>query len=225
MVVAVTMTMTTRKPASVTILSYLVVVYLATTSVLGFSGNSPLSATNLRYNAVKRRNGLFVGSTSRPLLHASVSSDRQLLVVALHAATQNPDDAGDGKNEMMIPMMPDDMVQYSQAPKAPKRFTAETIPSGLLKDHSTKPGTWGKIRVFRGRLEYQITDERFVGGGKEENANSKSKTFIIDTNSPPGVILPEIKHHVKPLTDDVEFVVEFYRSPGTGPVDEPREGL
>ena len=213
----VMMMVTTRPPLSVMILiSCLVVIYLATTiSVLGLSGNHLSSTTKLGCNAVKR----YVALTRH--LHASVSLDRHLLL-ALHA-TQNPD-AGDGNDVMMkIPTMPDGMVQYSQAPKAPKRFTAETVPSGLLKDHSTKPGTWGIIRVFQGQVEYQITDERF-GGGDDDGTN-RNKRFVIDTNSPPGIIIPEIKHHVKPLTDDAEFVVEFYRSPGTGPVDEPREGL
>jgi tellurite resistance-related uncharacterized protein len=40
-----------------------------------------------------------------------------------------------------------------------------------------------------------------------------------------GVIEPTKLHSVKALSDDVEFVVEFWRRPGTGVVDEKREGL
>jgi tellurite resistance-related uncharacterized protein len=40
-----------------------------------------------------------------------------------------------------------------------------------------------------------------------------------------GVIEPTKLHQVKALTDDLEFVVEFWRLPGTGGVNEKREGL
>jgi len=46
--------------------------------------------------------------------------------------------------------LPEDVVKYSQVPKAPKTFTASTIPKGLLKQHTTKKGTWGVIRVSKG---------------------------------------------------------------------------
>ena len=110
-----------------------------------------------------------------------------------------------------MPELPVDVVKYSQVPKPPKVFTANTIPRGLLKQHSTKKGTWGIINVSKGKLEYQIdepTPHKF-------DLNSTMK----------GVIVPTVLHQVRPLTDDVEFVVEFYRLPGTGPVDEKREGI
>jgi len=39
------------------------------------------------------------------------------------------------------------------------------------------------------------------------------------------VIEPEALHRVAPRSDDVSFNVEFYRRPGTGPVDVEREGM
>ena len=106
--------------------------------------------------------------------------------------------------------LPAGVVKYSQVPKG-KTFTVTTIPRGLLKEHNTKVGTWGKINVLRGKLEYQI--------------NEPQKSVFELSPSKPGFIEPQIRHQVKPLTDDVEFVVEFYRFPNTGPVHEPREGL
>ena len=109
--------------------------------------------------------------------------------------------------------LPSDVVQYSQVPKTPGSFfTADKIPRGLLQDHTTKAGTWGVIRVTTGTLEYTI----------QEPTRSVHE---ITAESKPGIIEPEVKHHVKALTDDLQFVVEFYRLPGTGPVDEKREGL
>jgi tellurite resistance-related uncharacterized protein len=112
----------------------------------------------------------------------------------------------------MMKELPKDAIQYSQVPKGDKRFTATTIPRGLLKEHNTKAGTWGVIRVFQGQLRYQI------------NQPVRS-VHALTPNSPPGIIEPTVKHEVAPLTDDLEFVVEFHRLPNTGPVDEKREGL
>jgi tellurite resistance-related uncharacterized protein len=103
--------------------------------------------------------------------------------------------------------LPHDVVQYSQVPKQ-GCFKAETIPKGLLKEHSTKKGTWGIIRVDHGSLEYQI------------NQPTVRKFVLVAPVK--GVIEPGILHQVKALSDDLEFVVEFYRLPNTGPVDEKR---
>jgi hypothetical protein len=40
-----------------------------------------------------------------------------------------------------MPILPSDVVQYTQVPKVCTKFTATTIPSGLLKEHTTKKGT------------------------------------------------------------------------------------
>jgi len=110
-----------------------------------------------------------------------------------------------------MPILPKNVVKYSQVP-ANGSFTAEKIPRGLLKQHSTKKGTWGIIRVNKGSLEYQI--------------NEPSPPRIFELTAPAkGVIEPTVLHQVRALSDDLEFVVEFYRLPGTGPVDEKREGL
>ena len=114
--------------------------------------------------------------------------------------------------------LPSEVVQYSQVPKKedPGVFTATSIPKGLLKNHSTKAGTWGVIRVRQGQLNYVIT--------AADDQEKEEAAFVLDVAAP-GIIEPLVLHQVAPLTDDVEFVVEFYRLPDTGPVDEQREGL
>eukprot|EP01083_Nonionella_stella_P087798 244411_1 len=124
-----------------------------------------------------------------------------------------------------MPILPSNVVQYTQVPKTPSKFTATTIPSGLKKQHNTKKGTWGIIRVSKGQLEYTIIEPHksvHVLDGDSGNGNDNNKDH--DTNSL-GVIEPRMLHQVKALSDDVEFVVEFWRVPGTGVVDEKREGL
>lgn len=39
-------------------------------------------------------------------------------------------------------------------------FTKATIPAGLLRDHSTKEGTWGLVRVEEDLLRYIVSDPR-----------------------------------------------------------------
>jgi tellurite resistance-related uncharacterized protein len=76
-----------------------------------------------------------------------------------------------------------------------KTFTRETVPKGLLADHDTKAGVWGVITVVEGRLEYVIP--------------SAGETLILDPETP-GIVEPEVPHHVR-LLGPVAFFVEFHR--------------
>ena len=109
-------------------------------------------------------------------------------------------------------ILPSNVVKYSTVPKD-KFFMIDTIPSGLLKEHSTKEGTWGVIRVHQGKFEYTILEP-------------EQSVHLLDAESDNiGIIEPAMLHQTRGLTDDLKFVVEFYRVPGTGVVDEQREGL
>lgn len=136
--------------------------------------------------------------------YPSVSSSR---------GTSKPRAATGSANDNGMPQLPKDVVKYSQVPKEGKVFTATTIPRGLLKEHTTKKGTWGIISIKAGKLEYKITSDP-----------TNPLTFELSP-SYHGIIEPQRLHQVRALSDDVEFVVEFLRLPGTGPVDEKREGL
>jgi tellurite resistance-related uncharacterized protein len=74
-----------------------------------------------------------------------------------------------------------------------KVFSEDDIPVPLLKNHQTKEKTWGMIRVVEGEILYVI--------GDEEELLSPDK---------PGVVEPEVLHHVK-VTGPVKFFVEFYK--------------
>jgi len=88
--------------------------------------------------------------------------------------------------------LPSDLTAYKRTPE----FTETSIPQGLLKDHNTKQGVWGKIVVLDGSLEYIIQEPEI------EIIKLSSSKF--------GVVEPTIKHHVKPI-GAVKFYVEFYR--------------
>ena len=78
-------------------------------------------------------------------------------------------------------------------------FTAASVPAGLRKDHSTKPGVWGVIHVLEGRLRYIVEPPL----AREEVLEAGSR----------GIVVPEILHRVVP-EDDVRFFVEFHRRAG-----------
>jgi tellurite methyltransferase len=88
---------------------------------------------------------------------------------------------------------PEHFVAYKRTPE----FTAGSLPAGLRKDHSTKPGIWAKIVVIEGRLRY------------------RAEPLHIDLELSPrqaGIVVPQVPHSVEPL-GAVRFYVEFYREP------------
>ena len=74
-------------------------------------------------------------------------------------------------------------------------FDAETLPAGLRRAHSTKPGVWGVIRVLEGAARYHIEDG--------------SAPPALLTPATPGLIRPEQLHHVEPI-GAMRMQVEFY---------------
>jgi tellurite methyltransferase len=86
---------------------------------------------------------------------------------------------------------PDGLVAYQRTAE----FTEATMPAGLRRDHTTKAGVWAEIRVLEGRLRYRVP--------------SLGREFALDAATP-GVVLPEVAHHVEP-DGAVRFYVEFSR--------------
>ena len=91
--------------------------------------------------------------------------------------------------------LPPGLVAYKRTPI----FTEETVPAGLLKDHSTKAGTWGLIHVEDGRLDYSITDPRRPPSER-----------TLSRQGEPGLVEPTVLHRIKPQ-GRVRFWVEFWR--------------
>ena len=83
----------------------------------------------------------------------------------------------------------------SQAPyNSTPVFGEVTLPPGLRREHRTKAGAWGVIRVFEGRLRDQLLDP--------------ASEAILEPGRP-GRILPEQPHFVEPL-GTVRMQVEFH---------------
>lgn len=86
--------------------------------------------------------------------------------------------------------LPDDVKEYKRTPS----FTESSIPQGLLRSHTTKAATWGRIVIEEGKLLYRILEPEV-----EE---------IVLTPEKFGVVEPQVKHEVEPI-GPVKFHVEF----------------
>lgn len=84
------------------------------------------------------------------------------------------------------------------APSSPYKstpiFDENTLPVGLRKEHRTKTGVWGVIRVLDGRLRYRVLDP--------------ASETILDAEHP-GLVLPDQPHLVEPL-GPMRMQVEFH---------------
>lgn len=90
---------------------------------------------------------------------------------------------------------PEVPVPYRSSPV----FDETTLPAALRKEHRTKAGVWGVIRVIEGRLKFSLSD----GSGE-----------TVLTPERPGLIQPEQTHRVEP-DGPVKMQVDFYdRPPG-----------
>ena len=82
--------------------------------------------------------------------------------------------------------------------KSTPGFDEGSLPAALRRDHSTKPGVWGVIRVLEGALLYERAGE--------------IRTL---TPASPALILPEETHRVEPL-GPMRMQVDFYHAPPPG---------
>ena len=81
--------------------------------------------------------------------------------------------------------------------KRTRVFDEKTLPAGLRREHRTKPGVWGIIRVLEGRLRCHALDA--------------ASEMILDPGQP-GLVQPDEPHRVEPL-GPMRMQVEFYNQP------------
>ncbi len=77
--------------------------------------------------------------------------------------------------------LPDNLVAYAQSPL----FSEETLPTKLRSLHALKAGTWGKLMVLEGSLEYLAPDS-----GEGPRILQAGDSMAIP---------PQVPHRVKPL--------------------------
>jgi tellurite resistance-related uncharacterized protein len=113
------------------------------------------------------------GSTQHPL--------------TIHAANQMTDLVERADHFRVPPLAP---VPY----KSTAVFDEHTLPTGLRKEHRTKKGVWGVIRVLDGRVRYTVIEP-------------ESETILEPGH--PGLMLPDQPHFLEPL-GSMRMQVEFY---------------
>jgi tellurite resistance-related uncharacterized protein len=91
-----------------------------------------------------------------------------------------------------VKSLPPNVNAYKKTPE----FTEQTVPKGLLKDHQTKTGVWGKIVILEGQLDYTIIEP------EKETLRLSTERY--------GVVEPTMLHYVEPC-NSVRFYVEFYK--------------
>ena len=96
----------------------------------------------------------------------------------------------------MTTKLPDGLKPYKRTPT----FTEDTVPAGLLSEHSTKDGVWGLIEVEAGALRYVVTDPR----------RAATETLLTPEDEL-GIVEPTILHRVEPV-GAVRFHVQFLGS-------------
>ena len=122
-----------------------------------------------------------VGFTHHPLTLEAAAQMDDLVDRAVHYRSVDP---------VMTAAGPTPTKPYKATPV----FDEVSLPAGLRREHRTKAGAWGIIRVLEGRLRYQILD---------------SASEAILEPGRPGLILPEQPHFVEPL-GPIRMQVEFY---------------
>lgn len=73
-------------------------------------------------------------------------------------------------------------------------FDEHTLPQALRRDHRTKEGVWGVIRILSGQLKLVIAET--------------GETRLLDPGAP-GVVLPEQLHFVE-VVGPVRMQVDFH---------------
>jgi tellurite resistance-related uncharacterized protein len=85
----------------------------------------------------------------------------------------------------------------SQPYRSTPVFDEISLPAALRRDHSTKAGAWGVIRVLEGEVLYTVLDP-------------PSEQRL--TPDRPGLVLPQQLHFVTPV-GRMRMQVEFYDHP------------
>nr|WP_236750234.1 DUF1971 domain-containing protein [Acidithiobacillus ferridurans] len=63
-------------------------------------------------------------------------------------------DTGEEEEELPLPEPPVPLKEYQRTPE----FTDDDAPAGLLHEHRTKAGVWGRIVLLEGNLRYCLED-------------------------------------------------------------------
>lgn len=93
----------------------------------------------------------------------------------------------------------DSLICYKTLPE----WDSTTLPQAFREQHNTKAGTWAKLTILSGRLQYNALDA---------DGNVLSRT-IFDQHSQIPFVEPQAWHSVSPMSDDLRCRLSFYCLP------------
>lgn len=82
-------------------------------------------------------------------------------------------------------------------------WTANTLPDMVKKKHNTKVGTWGKLTILKGKLNFYELDA--------DGQVLKQHVFTPETEAP--FVKPQSWHRVEAASEDLECYLSFYCLP------------
>ena len=91
------------------------------------------------------------------------------------------------------------LICYKELPV----WTQQMIPQGFKKQHNTKAGTWAKLTVLQGEVNFVMLDE---------SGNVQSEHTFSPEQQPP-FIEPQAWHKIVSTSDDVQCQLKFYCTP------------
>lgn len=91
------------------------------------------------------------------------------------------------------------LIPYKRMPI----WTRESMPQAVQEKHNTKVGTWGKIRILKGSLRfYKLTEDGEI-----------LASHIWQAGDDIPFVEPQAWHRVEPVSDELEWYLEFYCRP------------
>lgn len=91
------------------------------------------------------------------------------------------------------------LIEYKTLPE----WGVDSLPKAFRKQHNTKVGTWAKLTVLAGELQYDALDED----------GNILETLIFDKDSDIPFVEPQAWHKVTPLSEDLRCQLSFYCLP------------
>lgn len=91
------------------------------------------------------------------------------------------------------------LMSYKELPI----WTQQTIPEGFKRQHNTKAGTWAKLIVLQGEVNFAMLDD----------AGKVLSEHVFSPAQQPPFIEPQAWHKIVSVSDDVQCQLSFYCQP------------
>ena len=91
------------------------------------------------------------------------------------------------------------LICYKRLPN----WTAQTLPEMVKEKHNTKAGTWAKLTILKGELNFYQLDD---------NGQVTSQNLYSQAEQPP-FVEPQAWHRIAAASDDLECYLSFYCKP------------